>query len=81
MARPDMTDPQQLAAYRRELHAVGRPWRWAGLALVVAGAGVMLARGKGFDPLSIALLAIGWAILIAVIVTRTRYHRQRMAED
>ena len=81
MARPDLSDPVQLKAYRRELRALARPWRLLGLSIVIAAVVIMFTRGEGFDRLSLALLAVGWAILIAVIVYRTRYHRRRMAED
>ena len=78
MTRPDLNDPAQRTAYRRELVGLYRPWRWLGLAIVGAGLAIMLVRGSGFDRLSLTLLAVGWAILIGVIVQRTRYHRRRM---
>ena len=81
MARPDLNDPEQRAAYRRELRTRYRSWRWFGLVVVVAAVGVMLWGGEGYDSLSLIMLAAGWAILIAVIVLRTRYHRRRMRED
>jgi len=80
MARPDLSDPAQLAAYRRELRRLYRGWRWLGLAIVIAAVGVMLWGGEGFDRISLIMLAVGWAILIGVIVMRTRYHRRRMRE-
>lgn len=80
MARPDLTDPAQRAAYRRELKAFARPWRMLGLALLVAAVAVELVRGQGFDPLSLALMIAGWAVLVPVIVARGRYHQRRMAE-
>ena len=80
MARPDLKDPEQLRAYRRELGAYARPWRLLGLALIVAGVAVLLIRGEGFDPLSVALILAGWLVWIPVIVARTRYHKRRMAE-
>jgi drug/metabolite transporter (DMT)-like permease len=81
MARPDLNDPEQRMAYRRELLRVHRGWRWVGLAFVTAGVAVILVNGNGFDRLSIALLIVGWAILAGVIVARTRYHRRRMRES
>lgn len=78
MEPPDLTDPGARAAYRSELRGVYRGWRILGLAIVVVGAGRILWLGEGFDSLTVALLAIGWAILIAVMVARTRYHRRRM---
>ena len=80
MSKPDLRDPAQRNAYRAELRRVYRGWRWLGLALVVAGLAAMLWRGEGFDRLSLGLVAAGWAILVAVIVLRTRYHRRRMSE-
>ena len=81
MARPDLTDPAQRAAYRRELKAYARPWRMLGLALLLAAVVVALVRGQGFDPLSLALMIAGWAVLVPVIIARGRHHRRRMAED
>ncbi|MDP1908845.1 MAG: hypothetical protein Q8K85_11140 [Hyphomicrobium sp.] len=80
MARPDLSDPVQRAAYRRELKAFARPWRRLGLALLLAGPMVVLVRGEGFDPLSLGLVVAGWAVLAPVIVARSRHHRRRMAE-
>jgi hypothetical protein len=87
MAPPDLATPEGLAAYRAELRAVARPWRLFGLGLVTLGAIGIVAVARAdapwtegvIGPATIALLVIGWAILIAVIVTRTRYHRRRMA--
>lgn len=80
MAQPDLTDPAGRAAYRRELKAYGRTWRRFGLALLVTGVAAALVRGGGFDPLSLALVLGGWAVLVPVIVARSRYHRRRMTE-
>ena len=80
MTRPDLADPEQRRAYRRELIGLYRPWRWLGLAVVVAGVAAMLLGGNGFNTPSLVLLAIGWTILIGVIVAQTRYHRRRMRE-
>jgi hypothetical protein len=38
-----------------------------------------IAETKG-GQISLALEAVGWTILIYVIVARTRYHKARMAE-
>ena len=78
MSRPNLSDPAERAAYRRELLRVYRGWRWLGLALVVAGVVAMFIGGRGFDATSLVLLGIGWAMLIGVINARTRYHRRRM---
>jgi hypothetical protein len=51
-----------------------------GLGLILAGVVVLFVRGRGFDQLSVALIAAGWLVWIPVIVARTRHHRQRMAE-
>lgn len=81
MARLDFNDLEQRRAYRRELRAVARPWRWMGISLILCGAGVALVRGEGFDPLSLLLVAAGWATVIGVIMMRHRHHIRRMAED
>ena len=78
MSRPNLSDPIERAAYRRELIRLHRPWRWLGLAIVIAGVAAMFIGGHGFDTTSLVLLAVGWSILICVIVARTRHHKRRM---
>jgi hypothetical protein len=84
-----MTDPQteeQVAAYRAELRAVGRNQRLAGFGLVVLGAVLVWGgtRAGGLAEIvqmaGYASLAVGWALMLAAIFLRTRYHRRRMAE-
>lgn len=81
--RPDLTDPAELAAYRAELRRVAFGWRLLGFVLVAASAGWLLAS----DPASSARrcawigIAVGWTVLIGVLVHRTRYHRARMSGD
>lgn len=81
MTRPDLSDPAQRAAYRKELVQLYRGWRWLGLAIIVAAVALMFFRDGQFDRLSIAMLVVGWTILIGVIVQRTRYHRRRIRKD
>ena len=76
--RPNLTDPEERAADKRELRRIYRGWRILGLAIACAGLVWLFVRGVGFDGVSITLLAVGWAILIGAIVARTRYHRRRM---
>ncbi len=80
-APPNLSDRGERAAYRRELRRVYRGWRILGLTIVCAGVLWLFVSGRRFDVVSIALLAAGWTILIAIIVTRTRYHRRRMRGD
>ncbi len=80
MARPDLHDAEQRRAYRKELRALHRPWRWLGLAIIAVAIIILFVRGGGFDPLSLSLLVVGWAVLVGVIIARTRYHKARMAE-
>lgn len=83
---PDLSTPEAREAYRRELRAVARPLRLTGLAFVVVAALLAIASRFGggalpawIDVVFYALLAIGWAIILAGIHQRTQYHRRRMA--
>lgn len=86
MTRPDLSDHEAVQAYRAELRTVGRTQRLAGFGLVVLGA--ILAwlapqaggAGQVVQFLGYAGLAGGWALMLAAIVLRTRYHRRRMRE-
>lgn len=86
MTRPDLSDDQAVARYRAELRAVGRKQRLAGFALVIAGAiavwtGVYAGgAGPAIQWAGYAALAFGWALMLAAIFLRTRYHRRRMRE-
>ncbi len=86
MTRPDLSDDQAIARYRAELRLVGRNQRLAGFALVIAGAlavyaaGAAGAAGPAVQWAGYAALAFGWALMLAAIFLRTRYHRRRMRE-
>ena len=85
MARPDLSTPEGLTAYRAELRAVAQPVRMAAFALVLIGAAVVVAAvwlnvpNWAINGGYIAL-GIGWVMMVAAVFMRTRYHRRRMAE-
>jgi len=81
--RPNLDDPAAAAAYRAELRRVAIGWRLLGFALVAGGAALLLASDPDAPTRRYAWIALaaGWAILIGVIVYRTRYHKARMTED
>ena len=86
MTRPDLSDDAKIAQYRTELRTVGRNPRLAGFALVILGAvavwgsGSAGAAGPTVQWAGYAALAAGWALMLAAIFLRTRYHRRRMRE-
>ena len=86
MSRPDLSDDAKVAQYRAELRTVGRNQRLAGFALVVGGAiavwaaGYAGAAGPVIQWAGYAGLALGWALMLAAIFMRTRYHRRRLRE-
>lgn len=86
MTRPDLSDDGKIAQYRAELRLVGRNQRLAGFALVILGAVAVWggtaagSTGPMIQYAGYAALALGWALMLAAIFLRTRYHRQRMRE-
>jgi hypothetical protein len=86
MTRPDLSDAAKVAQYRAELRAVGRNQRLGGFGLVIFGAIAVWAAasagaaGPMVQWVGYAALALGWALMLAAIFLRTRYHRQRMRE-
>lgn len=86
--RPDLDSEEGRTAYRAELRMVAWEMRCWGFALVVLGiAGLLFHRAHRVPILtsdeglaSLVALALGWALLLAAIVKRARYHRRRMAE-
>jgi len=89
MSRPDLATPEGVGAYRAELRAIARPWRYFGLAIVLLGTAAMVhvaytahdVLGTRHGQASIAVIAFGWALLIVAMVKRTRYHRRRLAGE
>jgi hypothetical protein len=87
MSLPDLSTEDGRAEYRKELRKVALPLRWAGLGLIVAGAAWALLVRYGVFGLTnetmipaYAALALGWALVLGAIWTRTRYHKRRLAE-
>jgi hypothetical protein len=82
----DARTDEKVAAYRAEIRAVGRNQRLAGFGLVLLGAILVwgATRAGGLSEFvqmaGYAALAAGWALMLAAIFLRTRYHRRRMAE-
>ncbi|GAA0321148.1 hypothetical protein GCM10009087_34260 [Sphingomonas oligophenolica] len=79
---PDLNDPAQRAAYRRELQGVARPIRYTGISFALLGVALALIRRQWFPdlPIVIPIAALGFGMLnmVAGIVLRTRYHQARM---
>ena len=84
MSASDPNDP--VAVYRTEIRAVGRKQRLAGFGLILLGAvltwaaSVAGSAGPVVQWTGYAALAAGWALMLAAIFLRTRYHRRRMRE-
>ena len=82
MAPPNLKDPAERAAYRRELQGVARGVRYTGVTLALAGAGLALARAQLWPGLPrgivIAVISLAMVAMAAGLVIRARYHRARM---
>lgn len=81
-APPNLDDPAERAAYRRELQGVARPIRYTGLSFALLGVLLALIRRLWFPdlPAIVPIAALGFGVLnmVAGIVLRTRYHQARM---
>ena len=86
MTRPDLSDDTKVAEYRAELRLVGRSQRLAGFGLVLLGAILVWSAqyagefGPTVQMAGYVALAGGWALMLAAIYLRTRYHRRRLRE-
>ncbi|MDB5706831.1 MAG: hypothetical protein JWN66_3947 [Sphingomonas bacterium] len=82
MTLPDLKDPVQRAAYRRELQGVARPLRYTGIAFALLGVMLAIAQRKWLPEMPTAIpmaaIVLGAFNMLAAIVIRTRYHQQRM---
>ena len=79
---PDLNDPAQLAAYRRELRIVARPVRYLGVLLAVTGA-VLAALRSLYWPhfpavIPLFLIVVAALHLVAGVMIRMKYHQARM---
>jgi len=91
MSRPDLTDAEVRAAYRKELKGVARMPRLIGFSLVLLGALLVVMRAYGLfgyrvpsdrpDFVALGILALGWVFLVWAFIQRNAYHRRRMSES
>jgi hypothetical protein len=84
--RPNLDDPAERAAYKRELRRLMRVPRLLGFLLVLVGTGIIIyAQRAGIEgalkPIGFAVMAVGWLNLLLILYYQSRYHRARMAED
>jgi len=86
MSQNEQNADFDVAAYRAEIRTVGRTQRLAGFGLVLIGAVLVWAASQAGAAAGIvqmagyAALAAGWALMLAAIFLRTRYHRRRLRE-
>ncbi|MCM8729511.1 hypothetical protein ACFO8O_00825 [Hephaestia sp. GCM10023244] len=82
MTAPDLGDPEQRRAYRRELMQVARTQRYWGIFLALVGIATLWMRRSGWSDypawLPPVLIGAGIVLMLFGIVRRTRYHRRRM---
>ena len=85
MTPPDLTDPAQRDAYGRELKAIARPLRLTGVAFLLVGVALAVARRLWLPELPtlvpLAALALGVLNMLAAMGMRTVYHARRMKGD
>ena len=78
---PDLCDPEQRSAYRRELMQVAKGPRRLGVALAVIGSALILINAY-WTPIpnlvTLAAIVTGFALMLMGIGMRTKYHKRRM---
>jgi len=79
---PNLKDPGELAAYRRELRGVASGVRWGGIGITLIGAVVAALRAWAWPviPALIPMIIVAWGMLLMLtaIALRTAYHARRM---
>jgi cobalamin biosynthesis protein CobD/CbiB len=79
---PNLKDPGDLAAYRREVRGVASGVRWGGIAIILVGATVAALRAWVWPaiPALIPLIVVAWGMLLMLtaIALRSAYHARRM---
>lgn len=78
---PNLNDPDERRAYRRELLGVAKGLRRSGVALAVLGSALILVNAY-WTPipnlLTLAAIVAGFALMLMGIGARTKYHKRRM---
>ena len=81
---PNLSDPVELKAYRKELRGVARGWRYSGIALAVLGTALLAARARHVLAIHVLvpiLLVVAAIVLMSVaILTRSLYHMRRLRD-
>jgi uncharacterized RDD family membrane protein YckC len=78
---PNLADPQERRAYRRELMDVARGVRRTGVALVVLGAALILVNAFWRPVPNLVIwpvIAVAFALMGYGIALRMRHHKRRM---
>jgi hypothetical protein len=79
---PNLKDPDELAAYRRELRNVARGVRRGGIGITLIGAAVAGLRTWTWPaiPALIPVIVLAWGalLMLTAIALRTAYHARRM---
>ncbi len=78
---PNLTDPAERAAYRRELMAVAKGWRLSGVAVALLGAALILANAYLLPIPNLIVwpvIVFGFVLRGIGLSVRNRYHRQRL---
>ncbi len=84
--RPNLDDPAERAAYRKELRRLMRVPRLLGFLFVILGTAIVIyAQRAGIEgalrPIGFGVMGLGWLNLLMILYFQSRYHRARMAED
>ncbi len=78
---PNLNDPAERKAYRRELMGVAKGPRRIGVGLAVIGSALILVNAY-WTPvpniLTLAAIVGGFALMLMGIGMRTQYHKRRM---
>jgi uncharacterized membrane protein len=78
---PNLNDPVERKAYRRELMGVARGLRRTGVALAVLGSALILINAY-WTPVpnlfTLGAIVAGFALMLMGIGARTKYHKRRM---
>ncbi len=79
---PDLSDPAQLTAYRRELRGVARGVRVGGVTITTIGAILAIVRAWAVPGIPrlvpIVIVALGVMLMLTAIALRSAYHARRM---
>lgn len=84
--RPNLDDPVEREAYRKDLRRLTRAPRLLGFIFIITGTFMVIYAqsagiGGALKPIGFGVMAVGWLNLLLILYVQNRFNRARMEEE